>query len=76
MSIKFYQLKQFPIREQIIYIYNRLITYDGITFGTGIHLNIDSSNNKLIDFINNHDYINSSDLYRCMYLYDLFRQGK
>ena len=69
-------INNFNYQKQNIYIYNRLITYDGITFGTGIHLNVDSSNNKLCDFINNHDYINSSDLYRCMYLYDLFREGK
>ena len=59
------------IKEKDYYIYNRLITYDGITFGTGIQLFIDSKDSRYKKFIQKHNYKNSTDLYRCLYIYGL-----
>ena len=54
-----------------IYMYNRLITYDNITFGTGSPISFLNSDKKVKDFIKKHNYKNHSNLYRCLYLYYL-----
>ena len=58
-------------KERDLYIYNRLITYENITFGTGMQIEINTGNKKFKDFIKKHNYKKYSDLYRCLYLYYL-----
>lgn len=58
-------------KEKDLYVYNRLISYEGITFGTGMHIKINSDDNKFKNFLKKHNYNKYSDLYRCLYLYYL-----
>lgn len=53
------------------YIYNRLLDYDGLLFGTGLPCIISGKNKKLKDFIANHKYNDCSDFSRCLILYDI-----
>ena len=57
-----------------IYMYNRLITIDGITFGTGMHIMMTSNNKKLLKFIKKHKYNRCSDFARCLMLYDISKK--
>ena len=54
-----------------IYVYNRIITVDDISFMTGIHCMMTSKNNKLKRFIKKHNYKKCSDYSRCLLLYEI-----
>jgi hypothetical protein len=61
-------------KKRMLYAYNRIITFDDISFGTGIHC-IMSSNHKLLkEFIKNHKYNKYSDFSRCLFIYDLSKK--
>ena len=61
-------------KERTIYIYNRVITYDNISFGTGIHCMMTSEHKLLQEFIKKHDYKKVSDFSRCLLLYNLSKK--
>lgn len=58
-----------------IYRYDRLITYDDITFGTGIHCTLSKKNNKFKTFISNHRNKNNNDIVNCLILYDISKNS-
>lgn len=58
-------------KEKDLYVYNRLISYEGITLGSGMHIKINLDDNKFKNFLKKHNYNKYSDLYRCLYLYYL-----
>lgn len=60
--------------KQDLYIYNRIITYDKISFGTGIPCVFNGNNKRLKEFIKKHNYSNCSDFSRCLMLYDISRE--
>lgn len=61
-------------KKRMIYFYNRIITFDDISFGTGIHCMMTSDHKLLKEFIRNHKYRNCSDFSRCLLLYDLSKK--
>ena len=61
-------------KKRIIYVYNRIITFDDISFGTGIHCMMTSEHKLLKEFIKKHMYKNCSDFSRCLLLYDLSKK--
>lgn len=63
-------------KKRMVYVYNRIITFDDISFGTGIHCMMTSDNKFLKDFIKKHDYRKISDFSRCILLYDLSKKEK
>lgn len=56
-------------KKRMIYVYNRIITFDDISFGTGIHCMMTSEHKLLKEFIKKHKYKNCSDFSRCLLLY-------
>lgn len=60
--------------KQDLYIYNRIITYDKISFGTGIPCVFNGNNKHLKEFIKKHNYSNCSDFLRCLMLYDISKE--
>lgn len=63
-------------KERMIYTYNRIITFDDISFFTGIHCMMTSDNKGLKEFIKKHKYNTCSDFSRCLMLYDLSKKEK
>lgn len=61
-------------KNNMIYMYNRIITYDNISFATGIYCMMDSSNKELKKFIKEHNYNKCSDFSRCLLLYILSKK--
>lgn len=61
-------------KKRMIYVYNRIITFDDISFGTGIHCMMTSEHKLLKEFIKKHKYRNYSDFSRCLLLYDLSKK--
>ena len=59
-----------------IYMYNRVITVDGISFGTGIHCNLSYKNKEFRKFLEEHDYKKSTDFFRCLTLYEISKKEK
>ncbi len=57
-----------------LYTYNRIITYDNISYTTGIHCIMSSNNKKLMKFIDTHKYNECSDFSRCLMLYKISKQ--
>ena len=57
-------------------MYNRIITLDDISYGTGIHCVMTSENKELMKFIKNHKYNKCSDFARCLLLYDICKREK
>lgn len=57
-----------------IYFYNRIITYDDISFATGIHCMMEGSHKGLQKFIKNHNYKNTTDFSRCIEIYNLSKK--
>ena len=43
-------------KKRMIYFYNRIITFDDISFGTGIHCMMTSEHKLLQEFIKKHNY--------------------
>lgn len=62
--------------EKPTYVYNRIITYEDISFGTGIHCMFRPDNKQIDEFIKNHSYCNCSDFSRCLMLYKLSKSDK
>lgn len=60
--------------KQDIYFYNRIITYDGISFGTGIHCMMSSNNKGLKQLLKENKLKNRSNFKKCIYLYDLSKK--
>ena len=58
------------------YSYNRIITYNGISLGTGMHCVMTSDNEEFIYFIKNHNYNKCSDFSRCLLLYDICKRER
>lgn len=61
-------------KKRMIYVYNRIITFDNISFGTGIHCMMTSEHKLLKEFIKKHKYKNCSDFSRCLLLYGLSKK--
>lgn len=61
-------------KKRELYTYNRIITYEDISFATGIHCNFFSDCKSLITFINNHNYKKCSSFIRCLLLYDIYKK--
>lgn len=57
-----------------VYIYNRIITIDGISFGTGIHCMMTWKNEYLKKFINTHKYYKCSNFSRCIMIYEISKK--
>ena len=58
------------------YMYNRLITYDGITFGTGIHCMLTGENKKLNEYLKEKRYEKECPMVRCLSLYLISKEEK
>lgn len=58
-------------KKKPIYIYNRIITIDDISFATGIHCTFSWRNKYLKEFIKKHRYNTCSDFSRCLLLYNI-----
>ncbi len=56
-----------------IYIYNRIITYDDISFGTGINISV-KNNKELKKYIKDHK--NNSSFVKCLDLYEISKKQK
>lgn len=57
-----------------LYVYNRIITYDKISYGTGIPCILRGSNKRLKEFLKHHKYNNCSNFSRCLILFDIFKE--
>lgn len=62
-------------KKKDIYVYNRLITYDNITFGTGIPCAFNGNNKDLKQFIKKHKYKTCTDFSRCLILYSIAKKN-
>ena len=63
-------------KDNPIYMYNRVITVDGISFGTGIHCNLSYKSKEFRKFLKEHDYKKSTDFARCLTLYEISKKEK
>ncbi len=61
-------------KKRMVYVYNRIITFEDISFGTGIHCMMTSEHKLLKEFIKKHNYKNCSDFSRCLLLYDMSKK--
>lgn len=57
-----------------IYCYNRIITYGGVSFGTGINAMALSKNKLITNFIENHKYDEHTDFARGLMFYRLAKK--
>lgn len=60
--------------ENTLYMYNRIITFEDISFATGIHCMMTGDNKYLKEFIKKHKYKNCSDFARCLLIYDISKK--
>lgn len=65
-----------PLNNHNYYLYNRIITYDNISFQTGIMCPISKENKELKEFIKKHKYESYPDFYRCLKLYEISKKEK
>ncbi len=63
-------------KDRALYIYNRIISVDDISFGTGIHCMMTSKNKELMEFIKKHRYKQCRDFSRCVMLYDISKRER
>lgn len=56
------------------YTYNRIITFEDISFATGIHCNFSSETKSLMQFIKNHNYKKCCSFIRCLLLYEIYKK--
>lgn len=61
-------------KKRQLYIYNRIITYEDISFATGIHCSFSSESKLLMDFLKKHDYEKCCSFIRCLLLYDIYKK--
>lgn len=64
----------YMIKKTTIYIYTRLITYNGITFSTGLPCMFYGMSAKLRRYINKCKN-NLPGFLRCLYVYDIYREN-
>ena len=57
--------------EDGAYMYNRIITCDGISFGNGLPIYLRDGCKRLKEFIKNHKYDECSDFTRCIISYEI-----
>ena len=62
-------------KNKKVYLYNRVITYEDISFSTGIHCNFTSDSKELKKFIKSHNYKNNYNFTRCLMLYNIYRKS-
>ncbi len=71
------KLSTFPLNKvNKKYYYNRIITYEGISFGTGVNCTVLKDNKNLKSFLKIYKSNKYSDLLRCIILYDIFKKEK
>lgn len=56
------------------YIYNRIITYEDISFGSGLNIAFNKNDKKIIEYIRNYN-VESSNLVRTLDLYELCKKS-
>lgn len=61
-------------KKREVYTYNRIITFEDISFATGIHCNFSSESKLLMNFINTHNYKQCCSFIRCLLLYDIYKR--
>ena len=61
-------------KKRQLYTYNRIITYEDISFATGVHCNFSSESKLLMDFIKTHNYKKGCSFIRCLLLYDIYKK--
>lgn len=61
-------------KNRQLYTYNRIITYDTISFASGIHCNFSSESKQLMKFISEHNYQKCCSFIRCLLLYDIYKK--
>lgn len=64
------------VKGQDVYTYNRIVTCDGISFGTGMHTMMSGENKSLQEYIRSGKYKNRSGFARCLMLYDIAKKEK
>ncbi len=61
-------------KNNSLYMYNRIITVDDISFGTGLHCAMTSKNELLQKFIKSNNYKKVSNFSRSIILYDISKK--
>ena len=59
-----------------VYMYNRIITCDGISFGTGMHIMMSDENKSLQEYLKKGKYKDCSGFAKCIMLYDISKKEK
>ena len=59
-----------------VYLYNRIITYDDISFTTGLNCSFTPGNKKLKEYIKSNKFARSSSFINCLALYDIYKHSK
>ena len=57
--------------NQEFYMYNHIITYDGISFGTGLPIGISENCKRLKEFIKKYKDKKITDFTKCFLLYEI-----
>ena len=65
-----------PLNRKPYYLYSRIITYDNISFQTGISCPISKENKELKEFLKKHKYKSYPNFYRCLKLYGISKKEK
>ena len=63
-------------KKEPIYMYNRIITVDDITFATGIHCMLTWENEKLTEFLKHAKYDSKNTSSMCLKLYQISKEEK
>lgn len=63
------------LSKEETYIYNRIINYDGILFGTGLPCVFTKQNKKFRQFLKHHKYNKCSNFTRCIMLYNIAKEN-
>ena len=65
-----------PLNKDIdLYFYNRIITYEDITFGSGLPCLFTGTDKRLQKFITKYKHKNISDFSKCLILYSFMKSG-
>ncbi len=56
------------------YLYNRIITYEDVSFSSGLHYMFTSNSKEFLEFINSKKYQKYDGFVNCLVLYDLFHR--
>lgn len=60
--------------NRMVYYYNRIITFDDVSFGTGIHCVMTSEHKPLQEFLKKYKQKNISDFSKCVSLYNISKK--